>query len=205
MTEKTLKPVSDMAQKYDPQEALNLLRYCRVMTLAETEAAGDAELSPEQLKELFDLYESTVRVIINQELDWDQLLDEKITAMGGIHNKIIRKVLMMMGYFEFLYEWSELPGKGEMEKESLADYNEVKLSRIENVLRLIRTVEEFEQMYLKFDPLELPQFYRRFLETEFHGTGHLFQRMDSRNIFVLLWIMVSLAQGKIINFNSILT
>lgn len=205
MTEKTLKPVSDMAQKYDPQEALNLLRYCRVMTLAETEAAGDAELSPEQLKELFDLYESTVRVIINQELDWDQLLDEKITAMGGIHNKIIRKVLMMMGYFEFLYEWSELPGKGEMEKESLADYNEVKLSRIENVLRLIRTVEEFEQMYLKFDPLELPQFYRRFLETEFHGTGHLFQRMDSRNIFVLLWITVSLAQGKIINFNPILT
>ncbi|MGM0426096.1 MAG: hypothetical protein ACQEQ7_02540 [Thermodesulfobacteriota bacterium] len=205
MTEKTLKPVSDMAQGYDPQEALNLLRYCRVMTLAETEAAGGAELSPEQLKELFDLYESTVRVIVNQELDWDQLLDEKITAMGGIHNKIIRKVLMMMGYFEFLYEWPELPRKGEMEKESLADYDEVKLTRIENVLRLIHTVEEFEKMYLKFDPLELPRFYRRFLETEFHGTGHLFQRMDSRNIFVLLWIAVSLGRGKIINFNPILT
>ncbi|MEJ2586255.1 MAG: hypothetical protein P8165_01470, partial [Deltaproteobacteria bacterium] len=204
MTEKTLEPVSNRAQKYSPQEALNLLRYCRLMTFAETKAAGRKELTPVQLMELFDLYESTVRVIINKELDWDQLLDEKITAMGGIHNKIVRKVLMMMGYFEFLYDWPELKHKGEMEKESLADYDDEKLSRIENVLRLIRTVEEFEKMYLKFDPLELPRFYRRFLEMEFHGTGHLFQRMNSRNIFVLLWITVSLARERVINFNPIL-
>lgn len=203
-TEKALKPVSDLARTYDPHQALNLLRYCRLMTLAETEAARGSELSHEQLSQLFDVYESTVRVVVNQELDWDQLLDEKIASMGGIHNKIIQKILMMMNYFEFLDNWSELRDKGQMEKEALADYDKRKLDRIENVIRLVATMEEFEEMYLKLDPLQLPLFYRRFLEMEFHGTGHLFKRMNSRNVFVLLWIAVILAQGEIINFNPIL-
>jgi hypothetical protein len=47
------------------------------MTMAETSAAGGYELSKEQLAQLFELYESTVRVVINQELNWEQLLDEK--------------------------------------------------------------------------------------------------------------------------------
>ncbi|MBU1902509.1 MAG: hypothetical protein KJ573_02840 [Proteobacteria bacterium] len=202
--EKALKPVSDMARTFEPQQALNLLRYCRLMSLAETEAARGSKLTHEQLAQLFDLYESTVRVIINQELDWDQLLDEKITSMGGIHNKIVQKVLMMMNYFEFIDNWAELRKKGRMEKEALADYDEQKSYRIENVIKLVNTIEKFEEMYLKFDPLQLPLFYRRFLEVEFHGTGHLFERMDSQNVFVLLWIAVNLAQGEIVNFNPIL-
>ena len=204
MNEKSLKPVSDLARTYEPQQAVNLLRYCLVMTMAETQATRRTELSQEELSELFDLYETTVRIVTNQELDWDRLLDEKISAMGGIHNRIVRKLLKMTNHFEFLDNWAELKYKGQMEKEALADYDDRKLSRIENVIRLVTTVEQFEEMYLKFDPLQLPAFYRKFLAIEFHGTGHLFERMDSRHVFTLLWIAVSLARGEVINFNPIL-
>jgi len=204
VNEKALKPVSDLARSYDPQQALNLLRYCRLMTLAETEAARDAELTHEQLQQLFELYESAVRVVVNRELDWDQILDEKIIAMGGIHNKVVQKTLMMMNYFEFLDNWAELNQKGQMEKESLADYDEQRLARIENVIKLVNTIDQFEEMYLKFDPLQLPAFYRKFLELAFYGTWYLFERMDSENVFVLLWIAVNVAQGEIVNFNPVM-
>lgn len=204
MSEKALEPVSDMASTYEPRQALNMLRYCRLMTMAETSAARGAELPREQLALLFELYESAVRVVINQELDWDQLLDEKTTAMGGIRNRIVRKILMMMGYFKFLENWTELKKKGAMEKEALADYDDGKLARIEGVIKLVNTIETFEEMYLKVDPLHLPAFYRKFLDMAFHGTGHLFERMDSLNVFVLLWITVNLAKGESVNFNPIL-
>ncbi len=202
--EKTLKPVTDLARKYEARPAINLLRYSRLMTVAETEAARRSELTHEQLAELFDLYETAVRVVTNRELEWDQLLDEKINSMGGIHNKIIRKILMMMNLFEFLDNWHELRDKGQMEKESLADYDDQKLSRIENVIRLVNTIEEFEEMYLQSDPLQLPAFYRKFLDIEFHGTGHIFERMASDHVFTLLWLMVNVARGEIINLNPIL-
>ena len=204
MNEKAMRPLSDLSRIYDRQKALNLLRYCRLMTMAETEAARGSELTQEQLALLFDIYESTVRVVTNIELDWDGLLDEKVSSIGGTHNKIVRKLLMMMNYFEFLDNWPELSKKGRMEKESLADYDAGKLFRIENVINLVKAIEQFEDMYLKFDPLQLPAFYRKFLDMEFYGTGHLFERMDSRHVFLLLWITVNLAQGDIINFNPIL-
>jgi len=204
LNEKALKPVSDLARTFDPQQGLNLLRYSRLLTWAETEATRGSQVTQEQLAELFNLYESTVRVVLNRDLDWDRLLDEKITGMGGIHNKIIRKLLKMMNHFEFLENWPELREKGAMEKEALADYDDHKLSRIENVIRLVNIIEKFEERYLRQDPLRLPAFYRRFMDMEFHGTGHLFERMDSRNVFILLWIMVNLARGESINFNPIL-
>ncbi len=204
LTEKALKPLTDLARTYDSQEAINLLRYCRLMTMAEIEASQGNNLSIEQLTELFDLYASAVRVIMNKDLDWDRLLDEKITAMGGIHNNVVRKLLKMINHFEFVDNWNELGQKGHMEKEALADYGNAKLRRIENVIRLVETVERFEERFLEFDPLELPALYRRFLEIEFHGTGHLFEMMDSRQVFTLLWITVNAARGDIINFNPIL-
>jgi hypothetical protein len=205
MSEKSLKPVSDMARTYDPQQALNILRYCRLMTMAETSAAGGHELSNEQLAQLFELYESTVRVVVNQELEWNQLLEEKTIALGGIRNRIIKKILTMMGYFDFLENWAELRKKGSMEKESLADYDNRKMAEIEEVIHLVDVIETFEAKYLKLDPLFLPAFYRKFLDLEFHGTGHLFQKMGSSlNVFVLLWITVNLARGESVNFNPIL-
>jgi len=206
MSERSLKPVSDTARTLDPQKALNMLRYCRLMTMAETSAAGGHELSNEQLTQLFELYESTVRVVVNQELDWEQLLDEKTIVLGGIRNRIIKKILTMMGYFEFLENWAELRKKGSMEKEALADYDSRKLAKIEEVIHLVDVIETFEAENLKLDPLYLPAFYRKFLDLEFHGTSHLFEKMGSSlNVFVLLWITVNLAQGESVNFNPILS
>jgi hypothetical protein len=205
MSEKTLKPLTDFARTLDPVQGLNLLRYCRLMTMAEIEASRGSELTQEQIAELFDLYESMARVMSNKDLDWDTLLDERITAMGGIHYKAVRKVLKMIHHHEFLNNWAELSQKGPMEKEALADYEEGKRSRLANVINLVEILEQFEDKYLKSDSLLLPVFYRKILDLEFHGTGHLFQKMDPRLVFIHLWITVNLVRGEIINFNPLLT
>lgn len=202
MNEKALKPVTDLARTYSPQQALNLLRYCRLMTVAETEAAKGSELTQEQLAMLFDLYEATVRVVTNRELDWDALLEERIESIGGVHRKIIRKLLMMMNHFEFLDNWSELMQMGRMEKESVADYDDHMLSRIENAIRLANTFNEFVKVFP--ESLQLAIFYRKFLYSKFYGTGRIFEWIDSENVYKLLWIMINVSQGEIINFNPIL-
>jgi hypothetical protein len=204
MNEKALKPVSDLARALDPQEALNLLRYCRLMSMAETVASRRTDLKQEELSELFDLYESMVRVVTNRELDWDRLLDEKIIAVGGIRPMAIRKMLKMMNQFRFLNQWPELKDKGEMEKETLADYDPEKLGGIENVITLIETVDRFERAYFREDPLKASEFYRKLLQMEFHGTGRVFERIDSELVFLLLWITVHVVKGGVVNFNPIL-
>jgi len=197
-------PVLNLARTFNTQQAINLLRFCRLMNMAETEAARGSELTREQFAELFDFFELAVRVVSNPDLDWHEVQDEKIASMGGIHNKVIRKVLKMMNYYEFLNNWSELGHKGLMEKETLADYDDQKLEKIENVIRLVNTVDLFEQSYLESDPLELPAFYRKILDKEFHGTGYIFERMDGSLVFVLLSITANLSRGEIINFNPLL-
>lgn len=204
MNEKDLKPITELARTYPTQQAVNLLRYCRLMTMAEMEASRGSELTPEHVAELFDLYESTVRVAVNRELDWEGLLDEKIAAMGGIKNKIIRKLVKMINHFEFVNHWPELKEKGEKEKEAFADYDESQLTRINNLLRLIDTLERFEAKHLKADPLQFPAFYRKLFNTEFHGTGHIFERMDTELVFLLLWIVVNISRGEVINLNPLL-
>jgi hypothetical protein len=204
MNEKALKAVTDMARTYELEPAFEMLRYCRLMTMAETAASKREEPNLAQLSELFDLYASMVRVVTSKDLDWDQLLEEQISSVGDIHHKIIGKTLKMMNQFSFLDTWPELRSKGRMEKEALADYDEDKLGTIENVIRLADVVEQFEDRYLTEDPLQLPVFYRKFMDIEFHGTGHIFERMDSRAIFVLLWVAVQVARGNIVNFNPLL-
>ncbi|HYQ60981.1 MAG TPA: hypothetical protein VEP29_08010, partial [Desulfatiglandales bacterium] len=183
---------------------MNLLRYCRLMSMAETVASRRTELKQDELNELFDLYESMVKVVTNRELDWDRLLDEKIIAMGGIRHMAIRKMLKMMNQFPFLNHWSELTDKGEMEKETLADYDPEKLLGIERVVSLIETVNRFERAYFREDPLKASEFYRKLLQVEFHGTGRVFERIDSELVFLLLWIAVHVVRGGVVNFNPIL-
>ncbi|MFC1891472.1 hypothetical protein ACFLZT_03680 [Thermodesulfobacteriota bacterium] len=205
MNEKTLKPLSDIARTMEAQEALNLLRYCRLMCMAEIVASKRADMNQVQLAELLELFDSMVRIVTNREMDWDKLLDEKISSMGGVHNKIIRRVFLMMNHLDFLDNWSEIPVKGDMEKESLADYDESKLARINNIISLIKIIEQFEHKFLKDDPLQLPIFYRKFLGMEFHGTGHIFERISSKLVFILLWLAVNVTRGEIVNLNPILT
>ena len=73
-----------------------------------------------------------------------------------------------------------------MEKDTLADYDSQRLEKIENVIRLVNTVDLFERSYLETDPLELPAFYRKILDKEFHGTGYIFGRMNGSLVFILL-------------------
>jgi len=92
MNKKALKPVSDLGRTHDTQQALNLLRYARLMSMAETLASRRTGMGQEQFAELFDLYESMVKVVTNRDMDWDRLMDEEISAMGGIHHMIVRKI-----------------------------------------------------------------------------------------------------------------
>jgi hypothetical protein len=204
VNERALNPVSDLARTYDQLKGINLLKYCRLMSLAETVASQRSDLSQGQLRALLDLFDSLVRVVTYPDTDWDLLLDAKISSIGGIHNEIIRKILKMTNHFEFLDHWSELKDKGDMEKESLADFDSRKLVRIEDVIKLTNIIERFENMFLKDDPLRLSIFYRKFLNVELYGTGHLFERMDSELAFVLLWITVHVVRGEVVNFNPIL-
>ena len=204
MNEKALNPFSDLARTHEPQKALNLLRYCQLMSLAETAASKESDLNQEELAELFDLYESTVQVVINREINWDQLLDAKISGMGGVHHMVVRRILKMMNHFQFLNNWPELNAKGEMEKESLADYEEKKLSEIESVINLAKIINEYERIHFKDDPLKASIFYRKFLNIEFHGTVRIFGRLKSELVFLILWIVVHVSRGEVINFNPLL-
>ncbi len=205
VNERALQPLTDKARGLESQRALNLLRYCRLMTLAELEASQGQSLSQEQVRELFALYEAAVRIVMNQEMDWDRLLDEKITTAGGVHNEIIAKLLKMMNYFEFLSSWRDLKQKGPMEKETLADYDPEKMSRLENVIQLVETIDYFEHKFLKGDPLELASFYRKLLNMEFHGTGRIFSRLNSKLVFIFVWLTSNVVGSEnIINLNPML-
>jgi hypothetical protein len=204
MNERALKALSDLARTYEPQEAFNLLRYCRLMSMAEAVASRGSGLKQEELVELFDLYESMVKVVTNSDMDWDRLMDEKISAMGGIHHAVVRKILKMMNQFQFLAGWQELKNKGDMEKEVLADYEEEKLKKVEKVIKLVMVMDHYEEMYFKGDLLKASSFYRKLLNTEFHGTGRIFERLNSELVFLLLWISVNVVKGEVLNFNPLL-
>ena len=203
MTEKSLQGLSALAATYSPQQGLNLLRYCTLLTMAEMEASKGSLLSGEQLSELFQLHDSAAAVIINRDIDWNRLLDKEITLLGGTRNKVIKQLLKMIGHFEFLNNWNDLRAKGAMEKEAIADFDPLRLSRLENAIRLVSAVEHFERRFLNENPLLAPAFYRKILDIEFHGTGHLFEQMESNLVLVLLWIAVNVSNGEVINFNPL--
>jgi hypothetical protein len=204
MNEKTLKPLTEIAKALDRKDAINLLRYCRLMSMSELMASRKTGANQKHLAELFDLFELPFKIVTNQDMDWDTLLDEKISAAGGIHNKLVRKLLMMMNRFEFLDNWAELIVKGEMERDVLANYDKKKTWEIDGILDLVRVLDRFKNRFLKDDPLLSPVIYRKFLNAEFHGTGQIFERMDSQLVFILLWLAVNISRGDIVNFNPIL-
>jgi hypothetical protein len=204
MNEKTLKPLTDLAETLNRKDAINLLRYCRLMSTAEMMASRGTGIRQKQLVELFDLFEAPFKVVTIPNMDWDAFLDEKIAALGGIHNKLVRKLLMMMNRFEFLDTWTELIVKGEMERDVLADYDKKKTHEIDGIIDLVKILDRFRNKFLKDDPLLSPVLYRKFLNAEFHGTGQIFESMDSQLVFILLWLAVNISHGEVINFNPIL-
>jgi len=204
LNERSLKPLAGLARQYDRQQALNLLRYCRLMTVAETVAAKGGPITTKRLIQLFDIYETTFKLVTNKDLDWDDLMDEKASSAGGMRDLLIQRLLMMTNNFEFLHSWAELSKKGTMEKEALADYDQDKLRRIEDVITIVETADYFVSTFLNADPLQFPAFCRKFLDMEFHGTSHLFEKMGPRIVFILLWITVNVVRAEVINFNPLL-
>jgi hypothetical protein len=91
-----------------------------------------------------------------------------------------------------------------MERESLADYEKRKLSEIESVTHLVNIINEYERIHFKDDPLKASIFYRKFLNIEFHGTVRIFGRLKSELVFLILWMVVHVSRGDVINFNPLL-
>ena len=201
---KTLKPITDRSRDEDHHELLDLLRVCRLMSMAEILASlGDAFMG-EQAAELFRLYDETVSITMDREMDWDRLEDLRISALGGVQNRAIREMMKFFNLFDFLNTWQEYLNKGRLQKEVVCDYDAGCMARMENALELAEVAEEFKQRFLGDYIFGQSYFFRQFLDTEFHGTGPVFRELGTRGGFILLWIAVNSSDKNILNFNPIL-
>lgn len=201
---KTLKPITDRAREGSYPEILELMRVCRLMSIAEIAAALGDGFTGEQAKELYRIYDDAIYVATNPKFDWEKLHDLRVSSLGGVRNKAIREILKLFNLFEFLDDWQEFLNKGSLEKQVICDHQQDRLERLEQALELARTAELFKEEF-SGDYLFGESFlFRQFLETEFHGTGHLLPKLGPHAGFVLLWIAVHSAEKRIVNFNPML-
>lgn len=201
---KTLKPITDKASAGNYQEIFDILRVCRLMSVAEIAAAFGEAFTTEQSRELYRLYDDAVFVATNPNLDWDDLHDLRISAIGGVQNKVIREMLKSFNLFEFLDNWQSFLDKSPFQKEVFCDYQPEKLAHLEQAVTLASIANEFKARFLGDYIFGKLYFFRQFLDTEFHGTGHLFPKLGARAGFILLWISVNSSKRHIVNFNPIL-
>jgi len=200
----TLKPITDKARAGNYQEILSRLRICRLMSMAEIAAAFGDTFTGQQARELYRLYDDAIYVATNPNLDWDNLRDLHISALGGVQNKAVREMLKFFNLFEFLDSWQEFLDKGSIQKEVFCDYHPEKLAQLDEALSLARIANQFKQQFLGDYVFGKFYFFRQFLDTEFHGTGHLFPKLGTRAGFILLWITVNSSKRHVINFNPLL-
>lgn len=204
LSEKTLRSITDRAREDNYRDIVDLLRVCRLMSMAEIAATLGESFTGEQAKELYRLYDDAIFVATNPRIDWERLEDLRISALGGVQNKAIREMLKLFNLFEFLDTWQEFMHRGPFQKEVICDYQEDRVRNLEETLELARTANEFKQTFMGDHIFGQSHFFRRFLDTEFHGTGHLLPRLGTRAGFILLWIAVNSADRHIINFNPLL-
>lgn len=202
---RSLKSITDKAKEGDSQKILDLLRFCRLMSMAEIAAALGESFTPEQAKELYRLYDDASNVATNRSLDWEKLHDLRISALGGVENKALREMLKLFNLFEFLDDWQELVRKGRFQKEVLCDYEPDMLQQMEETLALVEIAAQFRRTFTGEHLFGRSYFFRQFLDTEFHGTGHLFPKLGTRAGLILLWITVNSSERRIINFNPMLS
>ncbi len=202
---RTLQPITDKAKEGNYQDILSQLRVCRLMSMAEIAAAFGDAFTGEQARELYRLYDDAIYVATDPNLNWEKLHDIRISAMGGAQNKAIREMLKFFNLFEFLDSWQEFLDANIFQKEVFCDYQPAKLAGLEEALTLAHTADLFKQKFLGDYVFGKLYFFRQFLNTEFHGTGHLFPRLGTKAGFILLWIVVNSSKRHIINFNPLLT
>jgi hypothetical protein len=201
---KSLKPITDRGREGNYPEILEQLRVFRLMSMAEIAAALGDDFTGDQARELYRLYDDAINVATNPKIDWEKLHDLKVSALGGVRNKAIREIMKLFNLFELLDDWQEFLDKGTFEKEVICDHQPDKLQRLEEALQLARTAERFKEQFLGDYLFGESFLFRQFLETEFHGTGHLLPKLGAHAGFVLLWIAVHSAEKRIVNFNPML-
>jgi len=202
---KTLTPITRKGRKDGSREVLDLLRVCRLMSLAEMAGSLGKGFTSAHARELFGIYRNAIDVATHPDLDWDKLHDLHISDLGGVRNKAVREMMKFFNLFEFLDNWREFKQKGPCQKEVLCDYEPQILEQLDEATELVRIATRFDRRFLGEHAFGNTYFFHQFLDTEFHGTGHLFPGLGPRAGFVLLWIAVNLADKRIINFNPILS
>ncbi len=200
----TLRPITDRAKEGAPQDTLDMLRVCRLMSMAEIAASLGDSFKGDQAREVNRLYEDAIKVATDSALSWNELQDLCISALGGVQNKAVREMLKFFNLFEFLDTWQEYLHKGTFEKEVICDYEPEKLQLLNEALELGAIAEEFKQEFMVNYVFGQSYFFRQFLHSEFHGTGHLFPKLGTRAGFILVWIAVNACERHVINFNPIL-
>jgi len=205
ISSRSLKPITDKAREGNTEETLDLLRLCRLMSLAEIAAAlGDA-FTAEQARELSRLYDDACTVATDPSLDWDRLHDLRISALGGVQNKALREMMKLFNLFEFLDDWQSLLRSGRLQREVICDYEPGKLGRMDETLALVEIAGQFKERCKGDCLFGRSYFFRQFLNADFHGTGRLFPRLGARAGFILLWIGVNATDRRMINFNPMLS
>jgi hypothetical protein len=205
LPEKTLKSITDQAKHKSLEEVADLLRIIRLLSMSEIAASLRDKLTKEQGKELFSLYDQAIWIAADPLLDWEILHDQKIADLGGAQNLAVRQMLKLFNLFEYLDSWTDIADKGPFQKEALAHYSSHKLEQIDQVLELISITNEFKERFYEREPFSRPYFFRKLLNCQFHGTGHIFPMLGTRAGFILLWITISSSPGNVINFNPLLS
>ncbi|MGD9337830.1 MAG: hypothetical protein PVF76_10950, partial [Syntrophobacterales bacterium] len=204
LPEKTLKSITDQAKRQSLEEVADLLRIIRLMSMSEIAASLGEKLTEEQGRELFSLYDEAIWIAADPNLDWEILHDQKIATLGGAQNLAVRQMLKLFNLFEYLDSWTVITDKGPFQKEALADYTPEKLDQIVQVVELINITNEFKERFYEREPFSRPYFFRKLLNCQFHGTGHIFPMLGTRAGFILLWITISSSPANVINFNPLI-
>ncbi|KIX13298.1 hypothetical protein [Dethiosulfatarculus sandiegensis] len=204
LPETTLRQLTRLEFYRSLEEAVDMLRLFRLMSVAEASAAGSRSLTKQQARELFSLYDDAISVVSDPELDWDEIMAQRDQEMGGVQAKAMRKMLKLFDRFEFLDNWRSLTSTGPRQKEAMADYDPKKLSRIYDVVALDQQMQRFLGRFYEGDSTARPYFYRALLSCEMHGTGRLLPVLGPSAGFTLLWICVHLSERKLLNFNNLL-
>ncbi len=204
LPESSLQPLTDMSNYQDMEEAVAVLRLYRLLSVAEAAAASPRGLSPGQARELFSLYDKSIRVLTEPDLNWTDILDEQIGQVGGVQAKATRKLLKLFDLFDHLDDWQRLELAGLREKEALAGFDPARLERIGQMIELVQQVSRFVEHFYAGDSAVRPYFFRALLASELHGTGRLLPGLGTAASFTLLWICVHLSEKHLINFNPLL-
>ncbi|MEJ2428481.1 MAG: hypothetical protein P8075_06120 [Deltaproteobacteria bacterium] len=205
LPEKTLRSMTDQARRKSLEEVADLLRTIRLISMAEIAASLGDKLTKEQGRELFSLYDEAIWIAADPQLEWETLHDQKIAALGGAQNLAVRQMLKLFNLFEYLDSWTHIAEKGPFQKEALADYSPEKQEQIDQVLELIRITNEYKERFYERELFSRPYFFRKLLNCQFHGTGHIFPMLGTRAGFILLWITISCSPGSVINFNPLIS